>query len=439
MAWLTAALVCVGAAACNGQTKPDAPAVVDERELPCAVTDVLDRKCRTCHERKPAFGAPMALVTRADLLAPLASDPSKRAIDSVIARVNDASRPMPPAPLPALTAAERQALADWSASPTPGACDKQIIDDKTPVSGTLDCTPDLTLAPPTKYEMPATSRNEYICYRVDVDTPEDRQVIGLTPRPDNATILHHVLLFRIDDEAEAQRVPKTPTRCDAMRSTGWTFLYGWAPGTGAMKLPPNVGLNQPKRSHYVVQLHYNNANRLAGERDGTGFGFCTTTQLRPFEADVVAFGTGMIRIPAKSTASYTCDFTIPAIASEGMHVLAMNPHMHGAGTSISTEHIAKTGETAAGETTFAPPVTLAAIDPWNYQDQQWSPVSAVLKPGDVVRHRCAYRNETTRTITFGENTEDEMCFGFTLYYPRIRASFWSWGYPSATSECTSGP
>ena len=83
-------------------------------------------------------------------------------------------------------------------------------------------------------------------------------------------------------------------------------------------------------------------------------------------------------------------------------------------------------------------MTLAKIDPWNYQDQQWSPVSAVLKPGDVVRQRCAYRNETTRTITFGENTEDEMCFGFTLYYPRIRASFWSWGYPSATSECTSG-
>jgi hypothetical protein len=436
---LAVALVCVCMSACNGQTKSEPEPVVDERELPCSVTDVLDRKCRTCHERKPAFGAPMGLVTRADLLAPLESDPSKRAIDAVLARVNDSARPMPPAPLPPLTSAERKALADWAVGTKAGACEKQLIDDTTPVSGSIDCTPDLTLAPPSKYEMPSTSRNEYVCYRVDVDTPEDRQVVALTPRPDNTSILHHVLLFRVDDEAEAMRVSTTPTRCDSMRSTGWTFLYGWAPGTGGLKLPPNVGLNQPKKTHYVVQLHYNNAQRLAGERDGTGFGFCTTTQLRPFEADVVAFGTGMIRVPAKGTASYTCDFTIPALAAEGMHVLAMNPHMHGAGTAISTEHLVKTGESPAGEDTFATPVTLAKIDPWNYQDQQWSPVSAVLKPGDVVRHRCAYRNETTRTITFGENTEDEMCFGFTLYYPSIRASFWSWGYPAATSDCTSAP
>jgi hypothetical protein len=407
------------------------PVVVDERELPCAVTDVLDRKCRNCHERKPAFGAPFALVTRADLLAPIAGDPNRRVLDAVLARVNDSARPMPPAPLPALTSEERRALADWAKTTSAGACDKQLIDDAKPIATALDCTPDLTLAPPVKYEMPATSRNEYVCYRVDVDSPEDRQVIGVAPKPDNTTILHHVLLFRIDDDAESQRVPTTPTRCNAMRSNAWTFLYGWAPGTGSMKLPPNVGLNQPKRSHYVVQLHYNNAQQRGGERDGTGFAFCTTSQLRPFEADVAAFGTGSLRVPPKSTVAYTCDFTIPATVTEGMRVLAMNPHMHGAGTAISTEHLVRTGEDA-----FAAPVTLAKIDPWNYQDQQWSPVSAVLRAGDVVRQRCAYRNETSRTITFGENTEDEMCFGFTLYYPRIRASFWSWGYPSVFSTCT---
>ena len=50
----------------------------------CGVTDVLDKKCRSCHEKKPAFGAPMALVTREDLLAPLPSDPSKRVLDGVL-------------------------------------------------------------------------------------------------------------------------------------------------------------------------------------------------------------------------------------------------------------------------------------------------------------------------------------------------------------------
>jgi hypothetical protein len=139
-------------------------------------------------------------------------------------------------------------------------------------------------------------------------------------------------------------------------------------------------------------------------------------------------------VPAKGSQSVTCDYKIPETAADGIHVLAMNPHMHAAGTAISTELLKKTGEE-----TFADPVTLAKIDPWNYQDQQWSPVDAVLRPGDVVRHRCAFKNTTSRTIFFGENTEDEMCFGFTLYYPRIKASYWTWAYPAVSSDCTSGP
>ena len=409
------------------------PAEVDDRALPCAVTDVLDKKCRTCHERKPAFGAPMALVTRDDLLAPLPSDPTKRAIDGVLARVHGALKPMPPAPLELLSDAENAALQSWAAATPEGACKSQLVDAPSPVSGSLDCTPDLTIAPATPYEMPATTTNQYVCYRVDVDSAEPRQVIGMEPLPDNHSILHHVLLFRVDDEAEAAKVSTTPARCDAMRSTFWTFMYGWGPGTGPMKLPPNVGINQPTKAHYVVQLHYNNAQHVGGQRDATGFKFCTTNQLRPFEADVLAFGTEEIRVPAKGTYSVSCDWTIPDTAADGIHILAMNPHMHGGGTAIETSFLRQTGET-----TFDEPKTLAKIDPWNYQDQQWGPVSEVLHPGDVVRHRCAYKNDTSRTVTFGENTEDEMCFGFTLYYPRIKAAYWNWAYPSLQSICTTG-
>jgi hypothetical protein len=415
------------------QVKSEAPVVVDDRGLPCPVTDVLDKKCRTCHERKPAFGAPMALVTRDDLLAPLPSDPTKTTLDGVLARVADASRPMPPAPLEMLTEAEKLALRTWATTTAAGACATQLVDAPSPVSGSLDCTPDLTLAPAQSYEMPATATNQYVCYRVDVDSADARQVTALTPVPDNTSILHHVLLFRVDDEEEAMKVGTTPARCDAMRSTFWTFLYGWAPGTQGLQLPANVGMNQPKKAHYVVQLHYNNAKHLGGQRDATGFKFCTTNQLRPFEADVLAFGTEEIRVPAKSTYSVSCDWKVPETAADGIHILAMNPHMHGTGTAIETSFLRQTGEEI-----YEAPKTLAKIDPWNYQDQQWSPVSEVLKPGDVVRHRCAYKNDTSRTIWFGENTEDEMCFGFTLYYPRIKAAYWNWAFPSLQSDCTTG-
>ena len=426
-------LGCLGGCA---QTRPEtgSAVVADDRGLPCNVADVLDRKCRACHERKPSFGAPMALVTRDDLLAPLPSDPTKRVIDGAIARASDVSRPMPPPTLALLTDQEKQALQSWAAAATPGACATQLVDAPGLAISTPTCTPDLPLAPSQPYEMPANRTNEYVCYRVDVNSAEPRQVVAMVPVPDNQTILHHVLLFRVDDETEAAKIGTKPAPCDAMRSMLWTFLYGWGPGTGGLELPANVGINQPKKAHYVVQLHYNNPRHLGGQRDKTGFNFCTTDKLRPFEADVMAFGTDQIYVPAKAAASVTCDYTIPDTAADGIHILAMNPHMHGAGTAIETNVLRKTGEDM-----FSAPATLAKIDPWNYQDQQWQPVSEVLRPGDVVRQRCAFANPTSRAITFGENTEDEMCFGFTLYYPRIKASYWNWAYPTMKSLCTNGP
>jgi hypothetical protein len=41
-----------------------------------------------------------------------------------------------------------------------------------------------------------------------------------------------------------------------------------------------------------------------------------------------------------------------------------------------------------------------------------------LKDGDTVTTNCRFDNDTGATVTFGENSDDEMCFNFALYYPR---------------------
>jgi hypothetical protein len=38
-------------------------------------------------------------------------------------------------------------------------------------------------------------------------------------------------------------------------------------------------------------------------------------------------------------------------------------------------------------------------------------------------------------VKFGENTEDEMCFSFMSYYPKINFPLWSWMTPSLLSAC----
>jgi hypothetical protein len=58
--------------------------------------------------------------------------------------------------------------------------------------------------------------------------------------------------------------------------------------------------------------------------------------------------------------------------------------------------------------------------PFSFEDQRaYSMAPAlVVKSGDKFTITCSYNNTSDRTVTFGENTEDEMCFNFILVYPR---------------------
>lgn len=41
----------------------------------------------------------------------------------------------------------------------------------------------------------------------------------------------------------------------------------------------------------------------------------------------------------------------------------------------------------------------------------------MLQTGDRVTTTCTYQNNTSKTVTFGENTGNEMCFNLVVYYP----------------------
>ena len=42
---------------------------------------------------------------------------------------------------------------------------------------------------------------------------------------------------------------------------------------------------------------------------------------------------------------------------------------------------------------------------------------AVINPGDRLETTCSFTNTTDTMVTFGERTEDEMCFNFVLAWP----------------------
>ena len=78
--------------------------------LPCDVQEILEQRCQSCHSASPKFGAPMPLVTRADLLAAPVANSAATVGEATVARVSDTASPMPPPPSLPLDAAELAVL-----------------------------------------------------------------------------------------------------------------------------------------------------------------------------------------------------------------------------------------------------------------------------------------------------------------------------------------
>jgi len=57
--------------------------------------------------------------------------------------------------------------------------------------------------------------------------------------------------------------------------------------------------------------------------------------------------------------------------------------------------------------------------PFSFMEQGSFPLEkpVVLNAGDKVITTCTFTNTSNATVTFGENTGNEMCFNFATYYP----------------------
>ncbi|MBX3228156.1 MAG: peptidylglycine alpha-amidating monooxygenase [Labilithrix sp.] len=406
------------------QTTPDGPS-----GLPCDVDAILTTHCRKCHARPPQYGAPMPLLGWDDLQAPTPSG-GKKVHEMVLSKVANDDAPMPPAPNARLSEAEKKTLSDWSAAGAPRSAESCATTPPPPppdpVTG-LSCTPNKTLAPAAPYEMPESAGDQYVCWGVDVTADTPTHIVGFAPRIDNTTITHHVVMY----EAPSS-YPSTPQPCDASAAVTWRMVLGWAPGISGVELPPEAGFPiAPAGTHYVVQMHYSNPQRLKGEKDSTKIEVCTAPP-RQHEADVLAFGSQSFTIPAApppgGVFTRECSITVPSFFA-GIHLFAAMPHMHKIGHAMTTTLTRQGGA----------PIDLGTMTSYDFNAQRWLPIDAVTQSGDVIRTDCSWKNTTGAPVKFGEKTADEMCYSFTMYYPRIASTLWSWGLPAQTASCVSRP
>jgi hypothetical protein len=369
----------------------------------CRAKRVFDGYCGSCHDGQGTAGTPMGLTTYAELTADSAQYPGTKIYARALTRMKASSMRMPPQGT--VSPAEMQLVEAWVQAGA-GAGEDPTCGGGAP-------------APQAELEWPKDCEKFYKVlahvqadpskpYRVDanleghpkfvVDAPwgnDEVQALAFRPVTDNKRVLHHWILYQ---------------------NSGGAFLTGWAPGQDAAKgqLPGDVGMYLPSGPQsLLLDMHYN--NQLPGskaELDASGVEICVVTRpkFRPNTASVFMgfMGIGFPMVPA-NTANVDLTGVCSVTASAPVHLLTASPHAHKLAT-----HTKFTVQKRDGRQ------IVMHDEAFNFEEQVAHnlPNEVVLETGDTVTTTCTYTNPTSQDIQFGENTDNEMCFNFTVYYPK---------------------
>jgi hypothetical protein len=310
----------------------------------------------------------------------------------------------------------------------------------------------------------AGATDDYRCFLLDPKLTEDAYATSGSIVPGARSIVHHVILFSIgaDSAAAAKKLDA------ASKGTGWSCFGGiglgsdgdqlgnapwitaWAPGKEADRFPDGTGVELPKGSLVVMQVHYNLLNGHATDRSRAVFTLAPPgsllqsldTVLLPAPVELACikaeqgrlcnrqaalaelgrkYGAAAIFAPSallafcgqdpvnpKPSNTSKCDRTVTRPTT----FYIVGGHMHLLGKSIRVELNPGTANARV----------LLDIPRWDFHWQGGyaleEPVAA--KPGDVLRVTCRYDPalrhhgahgipKTPRYVLWGEGTTDEMC------------------------------
>lgn len=362
----------------------------------CNALAVFQDSCQSCHGAPLKAGAPMALLTYADATAAAPVSKGQTVAAAVKARVHDVKKPMPPgAPLDAKALAAIDAWVADGAKPGDDATCAGQIAEKPPVEEAAWPPPgcDESFKITAGKGSKVTVQNGTETHpQVILDAPwgdKDVQAVGFRPITDNSAVLHHWIL-------------------NSNVGAG-AFINGWAPGKDESKrkpYPDDVGVFLPKgKSALRLDMHYNNLTGTKPELDDSGVEVCVTHTPRKFAATTFSGFAAIPRIPAGQEIDIvgTCNVAV----KQPTYLISESPHAHQLATHMKLVVKRGSEEIVLHDAPFAFDGQVATQLPEPFE----------LKNGDVVTTTCHYKNDTNKVVGFGEDTGNEMCFNFVVYYP----------------------
>jgi hypothetical protein len=314
-----------------------------------------------------------------------------------------------------------------------------------------------------------TGTDDYRCFLLDPRLGSDQLVSGVQIAPDNAAIVHHVIVSKVEPEDVA-----TARALDAKDpGEGYTCFGGagiagvagnldradwvgaWAPGGGERVMADDIGIPLRAGTQLVVQMHYNllagngadrstvrlrlseakDSSRKALQtmllpapvelpcRENRTKGLCNRTVAvadlkRRFGEDLATADLlHLLCGPVEANPVQSCTRPVRAKGT----IRAVSGHMHLLGRAITVD--VNKGTPKAKR--------VLDIPVWNFDDQGSIPLKKPLDvgPGDSITVTCthdqglrdllpAFEGTRERYVAWGEGTTDEMCLGIVLLTPR---------------------
>jgi copper type II ascorbate-dependent monooxygenase-like protein len=237
----------------------------------------------------------------------------------------------------------------------------------------------------------------YVCFTYRSPADAERSITAVTPI--YGTLVHHVALFQtLVDE------PEGSFDCPELVKLSWQPIWAGGRDTNGIALPGGTGFQIAAGTQYLVQYHLlNSTSDAVTERSAINLSYAADGASLE-GAGIFAFGSFHLTIPGDGS-----DYqqVVDCQSTRQMHVFAAFPHMHKLGTRIGV----------VGGETEAPTRPLYSRDPWVFGEQRTDDASFTIEPGEFLRATCAWNNDTGHDVSFGESSEDEMCFLVLYYYP----------------------
>jgi len=247
-----------------------------------------------------------------------------------------------------------------------------------------------------EWSMPAGEEG-YICVRKTVE--ETTYVREFHPIAPEGT--HHTVVTVEVDSAW----PDGTAPCAAF-TNGPDMIYGSGVGTEPLVLPEGIAVEIPAGGQILLNLHLFNTR----SEELTGYSAIEVVTADASEVDEVA----QVLLAGNES------FSIPPMAADhwvegrctargDTTIFAVSPHMHQFGDYMEIRAVSDGTETLLHEDTYS------------FDDQQFSMLVApvALAEGDALDVRCRYQNPTSSTVTFGDSSLQEMCYGAIFSYPPL--------------------